>query len=111
MSWLELVFIGLILIAGLAILLGVRYLTGHFDKNPWLSATGDLSVALMVSVLLAPWVTDYLARERELEQRRWNARTAHLERLRPILRADAETLAKRLSSEGHLGPGLFTQSR
>jgi hypothetical protein len=94
----------IMLMGGLVILLIIRFFTGGLNEKPY-SVFGDLSVALIISVVLGPVVTHYLAKARELEQRRWNARTAHLERLRPILLADAanlEDVAKRISDSGHI---------
>jgi hypothetical protein len=94
----------MMLIVGLLVLLVIRFFTGGLEEKPHV-VVGVLSVALIISVVLGPLVSHYLAKARELEQRRWTARTAHLERLRPILLGHVTTLANlanRISTDGHI---------
>ena len=107
------IILGIIIFIGVGLLVGVRFLTGHLQDNPWRAVIGDISAVVLVSVLLAPVVTDHFAREREREQRVWAARTVHLERLRPILLEDAKNLAqiaKSISDLGHVIP-IFSKQR
>ncbi len=95
--------------AGLVLLVVAHRLVARFQPHPWATIVSDAAATIIVATTIAPVVNHEWAMKRDLEQRAWNVRVAHLEHLRPFLREDAvrlTNLGQRFSTTGYVvGPG------
>jgi hypothetical protein len=81
--------------------LAKRFPADHFVKT----VVADAAAGIVMAAIIGPAMNHAWAMRRDLYQREWNARTAHMERLRPVLRTDAKLLLemdRKLSDWGHV---------
>jgi hypothetical protein len=99
------------LVLALLLLIASQSVIAHWF--PAHSTAADWAAAIVIAAVVGPMFNHAWAMKRDIQQRRWSAQQRHLDRLRPILLADAKLtsdLSKTVHDSGHAW-GLHSSDR
>ena len=94
-----------VLFVALLLLGAISYASKRWESHPLNAVYGQVAASIVIAAVVGPTFTHMWAMKRDLEQRAWDARVAHFERLRPILLNEAKefkTYSDRVNAQGHL---------